>query len=322
MLTQDTTTQGASSAPDSQAPPISDRPAAPARSRRAAILGWVVTLTLNVAAPILTYNVLRDHGWSEFAALLLSSAWPVVDGAVHIVWRRRLDELAIVTLVFIVITAVVSTVGAHSARALLIKDSAVTGLFGLLCLATLLTPRPLMFYLGRKFATDGTEASTAWWNGLWKVDGFRKAMLTMTTVWGVAYCMESAVRIVLSYTLRTDTMVVLSPVLIYAVLASLGVWTGVYGKRSRRKGQARAAAAAAAAAEAEAEPEAVAKAEKVADAEAGTEAEAEAVAEAEAEPEAAADEATPAEAKAAEAKAAEAKAAEARAAEAKAAEPA
>ncbi|WP_253209386.1 VC0807 family protein [Streptomyces niphimycinicus] len=288
MLTQDTTTQGASSAPDPQAPPISDRPAAPARSRGAAILGWVVTLTLNVAAPILTYNALRDHGWSEFAALLLSSAWPVVDGAVHIAWRRRLDELAIVTLVFIVITAVVSTVGAHSARALLIKDSAVTGLFGLLCLATLLTPRPLMFYLGRKFATDGTEASTAWWNGLWNVDGFRKAMLTMTTVWGVAYCMESAVRIVLSYTLRTDTMVILSPVLIYAVLASLGVWTGVYGKRSRRKGQARAAAAAAAAAEA-------AAAEATPSEAVPTEAEA--------------TDATPAEAKAEEATPAEAKAA-------------
>ncbi|MFD5384580.1 VC0807 family protein [Streptomyces sp. NPDC127074] len=302
MLTQDTTTQGASSAPDPQAPPISDRPAAPARSKGAAILGWVVTLTLNVAAPILTYNALRDHGWSEFAALLLSSAWPVVDGAVHIAWRRRLDELAIVTLVFIVITAVVSTVGAHSARALLIKDSAVTGLFGLLCLATLLTPRPLMFYLGRKFATDGTEASTAWWNGLWNVDGFRKAMLTMTTVWGVAYCMESAVRIVLSYTLRTDTMVVLSPVLIYAVLASLGVWTGVYGKRSRRKGEARAAAAAAAAAEAEAEAETVAKAET--------------------EAETAAAEATPSEAAPAEAEATDATPAEAKPAEAKAAGPA
>ncbi|MER7872732.1 VC0807 family protein [Streptomyces solisilvae] len=248
MLTQNTTSEGAASAPDTQAPPTGERQPAPARSKRAAILGWTVTLSLTVVAPIITYNALRDHGFSEFAALLISSVWPVIDGAVHIAWRRRLDELAIVTLVFIVITAVVSTVGAHSARALLIKDSAVTGLFGLLCLATLLTPRPLIFYLGRKFATDGTERSIAWWNGLWQVDGFRKAMITMTTVWGVAYCMESAVRIVLSYTLRTDTMVVLSPVLIYAVLSSLGVWTAWYGKRSRRRGQARAAAAAAAAA--------------------------------------------------------------------------
>ncbi|WP_230991359.1 VC0807 family protein [Streptomyces endocoffeicus] len=264
VLTQDSTSQGASSASesesdtdtDTQAPQTGERPKAPARSKRAAILGWAVTLSLNVVAPIITYKALRDHGFSEFAALLISSAWPVVDGAVHLAWRRRLDELAIVTLVFIVITAVVSTVGAHSARALLIKDSCVTGLFGVLCLATLLAPRPLMFYLGRKFATDGTEASTAWWNGLWHVDGFRKAMMTMTTVWGVAYCIESAVRVVLSYSLSTDTMVVLSPVLIYAVLGSLGTWTALYGKRSRRKGEARAAAAAAAAAEAEAEAKA------------------------------------------------------------------
>ncbi|WP_413805942.1 VC0807 family protein [Streptomyces sp. OE57] len=263
MLTQDSTTQDASSASDTEAPApqTGERPKAPARSKRAAILGWAVTLSLNVVAPIVTYNALRDHGYSEFAALLISSAWPVVDGAVHLAWRRRLDELAIVTLVFIVITAVVSTVGAHSARALLIKDSCVTGLFGVLCLATLLAPRPLMFYLGRKFATDGTEASTAWWNGLWHVDGFRKAMMTMTTVWGVAYCVESAVRVVLSYTLRTDTMVVLSPVLIYAVLGSLGTWTALYGKRSRRKGQARAAAAAAAAADAETKAEPAAAAE-------------------------------------------------------------
>ncbi|HEY9370724.1 VC0807 family protein, partial [Streptomyces sp.] len=143
-----------------------ERPAPPARSRGAAAAGWVLTLALNIAAPIVTYNILRDHGWSEFAAFLASSAWPVLDSAVHLAWRRRLDEFAVVTLVFLVITAAVSLVGAQTARALLVKDSAVTGLFGLSCLATLLAPRPLMFYFGRKFATDGTAASTAWWNGM------------------------------------------------------------------------------------------------------------------------------------------------------------
>ncbi|MGW6782168.1 hypothetical protein [Streptomyces sp. NPDC054987] len=78
-------------------------------------------------------------------------------------------------MVFPAITAVVSLIGAHSARAPLIKDSGVTGLFGLLCLATLLAPRPLMFSFGRKFATDGTPESTAWWNGLWQYEGFRRS---------------------------------------------------------------------------------------------------------------------------------------------------
>ncbi|MCJ1677424.1 hypothetical protein MTF65_08745 [Streptomyces sp. APSN-46.1] len=225
-----------------------DRPEPPARSGSAAALGWILTIGLNVVAPIITYNQLHDHGWSEFGALLLSSAWPVLDSAIHLAWRRKLDEFAVVTLVFLVITAVVSLIGAHSARALLIKDSGVTGLFGVLCLATLLAPRPLMFYFGRKFATDGTPESTAWWNGLWQFEGFRRTMTVMTTVWGVAYLVEAAVRIALAYTLPTGTMVVISPIMIYAVLGVLALWTALYGKRSRREGERRAAETAAAAA--------------------------------------------------------------------------
>ncbi|MEU7552130.1 VC0807 family protein [Streptomyces sp. NPDC044571] len=222
------------------------RPAPPARSGGAAALGWILTIGLNVVAPIITYNQLHDHGWSEFGALLASSAWPVLDSVISLAWRRKLDEFAIVTLVFLVITAVVSLVGAHSARALLIKDSGVTGLFGLLCLVTLLTPRPLMFYFGRKFATDGTPESTAWWNGLWQFEGFRRTMIVMTTVWGVGYLAEAAVRVVLAYLLPTDTMVVISPIMIYGVLGALALWTTYYGKRSKAEGERRAAEAAAA----------------------------------------------------------------------------
>ncbi|GHB39449.1 hypothetical protein GCM10010347_06140 [Streptomyces cirratus] len=223
------------------------RPKPPARSTGAAAVGWIVTIGLNVVAPVITYNQLHAHGWSEFSALLISSAWPVLDSAVSLAWRRKLDEFAIVTLVFLVITAVVSLVGAHSARALLIKDSCVTGLFGLLCLATLLAPRPLMFYFGRKFATDGTPESTAWWNGLWQYEGFRRTLTVMTTVWGVAYLVEAGVRVALTYILDTDTMVTVSPVMIYTVLGLLAVWTARYGKRSQAEGERRAAEAAAAA---------------------------------------------------------------------------
>ncbi|ARE76592.1 hypothetical protein B6R96_23770 [Streptomyces sp. Sge12] len=231
------------------------RPAPPKRSGAATALGWILTIGLNVVAPIITYNVLTgDHGWSEFSALLVSSAWPVLDSVISLAWRRKIDEFAVVTLVFLVITAVVSLVGAHSARALLIKDSGVTGLFGLLCLATLLAPRPLMFYFGRKFATDGTPESTAWWNGLWQYEGFRTTMNRMTLVWGVVYVAEAIVRVVLAYTLPTKTMVVVSPIMIYAVLGALGVWTAMYGKRSQAEGERRAAEAAAEGAEAAAAP--------------------------------------------------------------------
>ncbi|MGW1008903.1 VC0807 family protein [Streptomyces termitum] len=221
----------------------------PARSGKAAALGWILTIGLNVVAPIVTYDVLTgDRGWSEFAALLAGGAWPVLDSAIMVAWRRKVDEFAVVTLVFLVITALVSLVGAHTARALLIKDSGVTGLFGLLCLATLLASRPLMFYFGRKFATDGTPESTAWWNGMWRYEGFRSTMRTMTLVWGVAYLAEALTRIALAYALPTDTMVVVSPVMIYGVLGALGVWTAWFGRRRAAEGRRRAAEAEAAAA--------------------------------------------------------------------------
>ncbi|MEV7670340.1 VC0807 family protein [Streptomyces sp. NPDC088752] len=225
------------------------RPGPPARSGGAAAIGWALTIGLNVVAPILTYDILtEDHGWSEFGALLVSGVWPVLDSAVMVAWRRKVDEFAVVSLVFLVITAVVSLVGAHTARALLIKDSGVTGLFGLLCLATLLAPRPLMFYFGRKFATDGTPESAAWWNGLWQFDGFRSTMRTITLVWGVGYLAEALVRIVLAYALSTSVMVVLSPVLIYATLGALALWTAWFSRRRAAEGARRQAAAETAAA--------------------------------------------------------------------------
>ncbi|MFE2310000.1 VC0807 family protein, partial [Streptomyces sp. NPDC059411] len=217
----------------------------PARSGAAAAIGWILTIGFNVVAPILTYNMLTDRGWSDFAALLVSGAWPVVDSIVHLVWRRKIDEFAVVTLVFLVITALVTLVGTHSARALLIKDSGVTGLFGALCIATLFAPRPLMFYFGRKFGTDGTKEGVAYFNGLWQYPDFRKAMRRMTTVWGVAYLVEAALRVVLVYVLSVDTMVVVSPVLIYGFLVSLIFWTLRFSRRTQAEGQARAAALAA-----------------------------------------------------------------------------
>lgn len=52
--------------------------------------------------------------------------------------------------------AAVVSVGSTSPTFLLIKDSAMTGVFGLICLITLFaTPRPLMFYFAQRFNGGG-----------------------------------------------------------------------------------------------------------------------------------------------------------------------
>jgi len=219
---------------------------APAKGGGAAsAAGWVLTIGCNIVAPIVTYNQLTEHGYGEFTALLVSGVWPLVDMAIHLAWRRRIDEFAMVILIFLGLTIAVTLVGPHSARLLLVKESVVTGLFGLLCLATLAAPRPLMFYFGRKFGTDGTAEAVERWNGLWAFPGFRRVQRNLTLGWGLAYVAEAALRIGLSYTLSAGAMVTLNSVLSYGVTAVLIAWTITYAKRARARGAAATAAASA-----------------------------------------------------------------------------
>ncbi|MCC9311341.1 hypothetical protein LN042_30495 [Kitasatospora sp. RB6PN24] len=216
-------------------------PAAPARKGSSAALGWLVSIGFNVVAPILIYNHFHGHT-SEYVAVLLSGLGPVLDIAIYLAWHRRVDEFAVVSLTFVLLTVVVSFIGPHDAKLLLAKDSAITGLFGLLCLVTLLAPKPLMFYFGRKFATDGTAEQVAWWNGLWQYDGFRTVQRNLTIGWGVGFLVEAAIRLVCVYTLADSQVVTVNSFLPYAFTGGLVLWTMMYAKRARARGEAARAA--------------------------------------------------------------------------------
>src|SRR5262249_5593683 len=138
----------------------------PARPRPAWV-DWVNSLLFNVALPIATYILLSGNGMATVWALAISGAWPLLELALSFARTRHVDEFSIMVLIFLV-SGMIAAVAFNSARLLLIKDSAVTGLFGLVLLGSLLARRPLMFYFGRKFATDGTPEKIAWWNGLWE----------------------------------------------------------------------------------------------------------------------------------------------------------
>ncbi|MFF4818031.1 VC0807 family protein [Kitasatospora sp. NPDC001309] len=223
-------------------------PTAPARKGKAAALGWLISIAFNVVAPIMIYNQLHDHGYNESTAILLSGLGPVLDTVIYLAWHRRIDEFAVVSLVFVALTLVVSLVGPTDPKMLLAKDSFVSGLLGVLYLASLAAPKPIMFYFGRKFATDGTPEMVSWWNSMWQYPGFRLVQRNLTVVWGTAFILEAALRIVFVYTLSHGTVVTINSVLPFAVLGGLIYFTITYAKRAGARGRAAAEAAAAAAA--------------------------------------------------------------------------
>jgi uncharacterized membrane protein len=213
------------------------QPSQPARGW----LNWVPSIMFNIALPIATYILLTGNGMAALPALVISGVWPALELGLSMARTRHADEFSIMVLIFLVL-GVITALAFNSARLLLIKDSALTGLFGLVLLGSLLAPRPLMFYFGRKFATDGTPERIAWWNGLWQYPDFRRGQRVLTTVWGVAFLGEAVLRILLSLMLPVSTMVVISNTLPYAVLAALIFGTVRYGRRSAERGRARAVA--------------------------------------------------------------------------------
>lgn len=201
------------------------------------VLPWMQMVLLSVVAPIVIYDVLTDRGYGQIAALLLSGIGPLLDMLVTVVRSGRIDEFSAVVLGFLAL-GVLASLAFSDPRLFLVKESVVTGLFGLVLLGSLVVaPRPLMFYFGRRFATGGAPARIEWWNGLWRFAGFRRTQWVLTLVWGIVLLAEAVIRVVLTYTLPVATMVVVNNVAPLVVIGLLVLWTITYARRA----QARAA---------------------------------------------------------------------------------
>ena len=205
----------------------------------AKVLPWALMVVLDIAAPIVVYDVASGAGLGDVPALLLSAIGPAVNAVISVVVRGRIDEFSAFILTIIIVGAVTSLLFSD-ARLLLLKESVVTGVIGLVFLASVPTSRPVMFLFGRRFATNGDPERVAWWNGLWQFPMFRRTQRSMTTMWGLGLFGEAVVRIVLTYRLPVATMVVVNAVVPAAVIGVLVVATIVWGRRAGKAGALRA----------------------------------------------------------------------------------
>ena len=111
---------------------------------------------VNLGGPFLVYQLATGH-MSETAALIVSAAPPILWSIGQIIWSRKLDALSLLVISGIALTLVATLLGG-SPRLLLIRESFITGIFGLIFLGSLLFPRPLLFYLAKTTVTkQGTE---------------------------------------------------------------------------------------------------------------------------------------------------------------------
>lgn len=210
---------------------------APAKGGRVRSITMIVTF--DVAAPLAAYSLLRSAGLSAVMALLLSGVFPALGVTISAIHNRRLDVVGALVLAGIAAGTALGVVS-HSTRLLLIEGSVPTAALGVACLGSLWARHPLMFSFAREFTGPDTAKGREM-TRLWQYEGYRRVLRVITAVWGAAFLIEAALRVVIVYNTSTGTALATSKVTPFLWVAILSAWTVAYGTRHKKKGERLAA---------------------------------------------------------------------------------
>jgi intracellular septation protein A len=192
----------------------------------------VVSILVGGVAPYVAYVLLRPH-FEEVPSLILGSSFPAVLEVVSYVRHHRLDPVSTLNLAALAVSAVIATSGG-SARFILVRESLVTGAIGAGFLVSLLFRKPAQFYLGRQFVTGNLPYRVLRYNAAWDaVPEMRAALRTITAVWGIAFLLEVAVRVVLVFHVSTRQALTIGPIIFYTMMLTVIAWTVFYVRRTR-----------------------------------------------------------------------------------------
>jgi hypothetical protein len=194
---------------------------------------------VNLGGPFLVYQLAAGH-MSETAALMLSSAPPIVWSIGQLIWSRKVDVVSLLVITGIALSLMAALLGG-SPRLLLVRESFVTGIIGLIFLGSLLFPKPLVFHIAKATVTKQGMSEETFASG-WSIPGFRFTFYLMTTIWGAGLLVEATLKIILAFTMPIGPFLVVSPIISYGIYFGLLGWSLWYGNRRRKAGERLAAA--------------------------------------------------------------------------------
>jgi len=205
----------------------------PADRGRLQSLGPIVIF--DVIGPLVAYYSLRSAGLSTVAALVLSGGLPAFGIALGVVRHRRLDAFGVVVLIGIAAGTGLG-LASGSAHMVLLDGTLPTAVFGVVCVGSLWSKRPIIY----RFALEATGPDTPKGRDFaarWRYPGFRHAFRVITVVWGLAFLAEAAAQIVIIQAASTGTAKASSNVMPLVVAGLVVIWNISYAKRSQRKGE-------------------------------------------------------------------------------------
>jgi hypothetical protein len=194
-------------------------------------------LLVNFILPFAIYSY-AEAPLGEVRALLLSSGPPILWSFVEFVRHRRLDALSVLVVCGIALS-LLAMLGGGGVRFLQLREKLVTAVIGLVFVSSAVIGKPLVFELARATKRRKSEDEAKEFEGLQVHAGFRRTMTIMTLVWGFGLLADVAISVVLVFELGIREYLIVNPILGYGTMGSLSLWSFLYGRRAKRRGEAR-----------------------------------------------------------------------------------
>jgi hypothetical protein len=148
---------------------------------------------------------------------------PLLENVYTVAHHRRLDVFGAFVLSGLVLTSALVLLGG-SPRLILIRESLLGGAFGIAMLASMLFPRPLLYYLVGHFVAGNDPVKRQKFDAKWASKDFRVFIQLMTLVIGVGTLVEAMVRTYLVFHLTTVAFLKVSPFVHYGIVAAIVLW--------------------------------------------------------------------------------------------------
>ncbi len=201
-------------------------------SRSMSFRNMLPTLLLNAAVPLLINFLARPY-MPIINALLLASSVPALFTLGNFIWKKHIDAIGLLVVAGLLLTAVFALLF-NSPRLLLLQSSAVSGLFGVAMLVSLLFSRPILFYIVRSISTQHDAQRIASFNADWSFPQFRSFFRTLTIVWGCVTIAQLALLTVLVFNLPISLMLALAPFMGFLLVIPAAHWSIHYFRKNKR----------------------------------------------------------------------------------------
>jgi hypothetical protein len=163
---------------------------------------------------------------------MVAALVPLADSVVGLVRQRRINAFGALVFLSLVLSSLLVLVGG-STRLILVRESALSGVFGVLMLLSLFWPQPLVYYLARHFVAPGASAGWHAFQRTASAPRFRSFLRLLTVIWGLVTVLDAALNTYLAFHLPVGTFLAVTPLARYSMMGGTFAWTLAHAHRGR-----------------------------------------------------------------------------------------